>query len=89
MNNTTSRVRLCFIRHAQSEANLSPNTICGQNILSGLSPLGCNQAILLGKRLKYQNIQFDYLLCSTAKRAILTAEIILKIMNIDISKLIT
>ena len=89
MINTNCRVRLYFIRHAQSEANLVFETICGQNISSVLSPLGNEQSILLGKRLKYQNIKFDYLFCSTAMRAKQTAEIVLKIMNVDASKLVT
>jgi broad specificity phosphatase PhoE len=42
----------------------------------------------IGKRLKYENIKFDYILCSTAVRTKQTAEIVLKIMNIDTSKLI-
>ncbi|CAF1466961.1 unnamed protein product [Rotaria sordida] len=53
-----------------------------------LSSLGHEQAMLLGKHLKYQNIKFDSILCSTAVRAQRTAEIALKTMNIDISKLI-
>jgi broad specificity phosphatase PhoE len=89
MTSLTSRVRLYFIRHAESEANLVFTTICGQNIPSTLSSLGNEQAVLLGKRLKYQNMKFDYIFSSTAIRAKQTAEIALKIMNIDTSKLIT
>ena len=89
MTNKTSQVRLYFIRHAESEANLIFAIICGQNIPSVLSPLGNEQAVLLGKRLKYQNIKFDYIFSSTAIRAKQTADIVLKIMNIDTSKLIT
>ncbi|UJR14447.1 hypothetical protein I4U23_001444 [Adineta vaga] len=88
MSNTKSRVRLIFIRHGQSEANLLSETICGQNIPSRLSPLGCEQAVLLGKRLKYQKINFDYILCSNAMRAKQTAEIALQLTNMDVSKLI-
>jgi broad specificity phosphatase PhoE len=89
MANITSRVRLFLIRHAESEANLIFSIICGQNIPGALSPLGYQQADLLGKRLKYQNMKFDYLLSSTAVRAKQTAEIALKTTNVDISKLIT
>jgi broad specificity phosphatase PhoE len=42
----------------------------------------------IGKRLKYKNIKFDHILCSTAVCTQRTAEIALKIMNIDTSKLI-
>jgi broad specificity phosphatase PhoE len=89
MTTKTSQVRLYFIRHAQSEANLVFATICGQNIPSTLSPLGNEQSVLLGKRLKYQKMKFDYLFSSTAIRAKQTADIVLNLMNIDTSKLIT
>ncbi|CAF3822440.1 unnamed protein product [Rotaria sp. Silwood1] len=68
------QVRLYIIRHAESAINAASTHICGQNI-------PC-------KRLKYQNIKFDSILCSTVVRAERTAEIALKTMNIDISKLI-
>ena len=89
MASKTSQVRLYFIRHAQSEANLIFAIICGQNIPSVLSPLGNEQAVLLGKRLKYENIKFDYLFSSTAIRAKQTADVVLNLMNIDTSKIIT
>ena len=57
MTTSTSRVRLYLIRHAESEANLNPMIIGGQSIPSVLSPLGNDQAVLLGKRLKYQKSQ--------------------------------
>ncbi|UJR34662.1 hypothetical protein I4U23_027439 [Adineta vaga] len=88
MTDTHAQVRLCLIRHAQSEANLTKQTLCGQNISCVLTPLGHEQSVLLGKRLKYQNASFDYVLCSTATRAKQTAEIVLKIMDIDFSKVI-
>jgi len=105
MSPKTFQVRLYFIRHAESEINAAKVDIGGQSISCMLSPLGNEQAILLGnvsslivivccflhyigKRLKYQNIKFDYILCSTAVRTQRTAEIALKIMNIDIPKLI-
>ncbi|CAF0971972.1 unnamed protein product [Rotaria sordida] len=82
------QVRLYIIRHAESEINAASTHICGQSVPCMLSSLGNEQAILLGKRLKYQNIKFDSVLCSTAVRAQQTAEIALKTMNIDTSKLI-
>lgn len=84
-----SKVHLYFIRHAQSEANHAGAYICGQSITCPITPLGKEQAALLGKRLKYENMKFDYLLCSTATRAKQTADIVLEIMNIDRSKVIT
>lgn len=84
---SNSRVRLYLIRHAQSEANLSKAVICGQNIPCVLTPLGIQQATLLGKRLKYQNLRFDYLICSSAIRAKQTAEIALQLINVDPNQL--
>ncbi|CAF1131868.1 unnamed protein product [Rotaria sordida] len=89
MTNIFPRVHLYFIRHGESEANIQGIYICGQSIPCPLTPLGTEQAVLLGKRLKYENIKFDYFLCSTAMRAKQTADIVLEIINIDSSKLIT
>ncbi len=89
MADLTYRVRLCFIRHAESELNLNLTIIRGQSIPSPLSPLGNEQAALLGKRLKYENPKYDYIFSSTAVRAQQTAKIVLGIMGIDTSKLIT
>ncbi|CAF0793056.1 unnamed protein product [Adineta ricciae] len=88
MTTANSRVRLIFIRHGQSEANKVFELICGQSISSELSSLGREQAILLGKRLKYQKLNFDYILCSTAMRAKQTAELALKLTDMDLSKLV-
>ncbi|CAF3415094.1 unnamed protein product [Rotaria socialis] len=89
MTNPIARVHLYLIRHGQSEANLASTYICGQNISCPLTPLGKEQAVLLGKRLKYENMKYDHLLCSTAVRAKQTADIALEITNNDPSKLIT
>ncbi|CAF1424058.1 unnamed protein product [Rotaria sp. Silwood1] len=88
MTNIFSQVHLYFIRHGESEANTQSIYICGQSISCPLSSLGKEQSILLGKRLKYENMNFDYYLCSTAIRAKQTANIVLETMNIDQSKLI-
>ncbi len=66
MTNQNFHVRLYFIRHAESEANLIGTIICGQSLSSALSPLGNQQAILLGQQSEYENFQFDYLILSTA-----------------------
>ncbi|CAF4475775.1 unnamed protein product, partial [Rotaria magnacalcarata] len=50
MTNPMARVHLYLIRHGQSEANLVSTYICGQNISCSLTPLGKEQAFLLGKR---------------------------------------
>jgi broad specificity phosphatase PhoE len=42
------QVRLYFIRHAQSEINAADINIGGQSISCVLSPLGNEQAVLLG-----------------------------------------
>ena len=89
MTGGTFRVHLFLIRHGESEANLDLSIIGGQSLPSVLSPLGNQQAILLGKRLKCQNIRFDYVFSSTAIRAQQTAEIALELMGVDRSKLVT
>ncbi|CAF2825428.1 unnamed protein product [Rotaria sp. Silwood2] len=88
MTKSFSLVHLYFIRHGESEANIQSIYICGQSISCPLTSLGKEQAVLLGKRLKYENMKFDYFLCSTAIRAKQTADIVLEKMNIDSSKLI-
>ena len=89
MTGATFRVRVYLIRHGESEVNLNLSIIRGQAIPSVLSPLGNKQAILLGKRLKYENTRFDYIFSSTAVRAQQTAEISMELMGIDRSKLDT
>jgi broad specificity phosphatase PhoE len=48
MSTETYRVRLYFIRHAQSEGNFAANIIRGRDVSSQLTPLGLEQATLLG-----------------------------------------
>lgn len=83
------RVRLYFIRHGQSDANHVGVYICGQSISCPLTPLGVKQSNLLAGRWKYENMKFDFFLCSTAVRAKQTADIVLEKLKIDESKLIT
>ena len=89
MTSATFRVHLYLIRHGQSEVNLNLTSVRGQALPSVLTPLGNQQAVLLGKRLKFQNIHFDYVFSSTAIRAQQTAEIALELMGVDRSNLVT
>ncbi|CAF3376210.1 unnamed protein product [Rotaria socialis] len=88
MSAETYRVCLYFIRHAQSEGNAVPNIIRGRDVSSQLTPLGFEQATLLGKRFKFQNVKFNYMLCSSAVRTIQTAHTVLAVLNLNKSKLI-
>ena len=48
MSHLVPKVSIHFVRHGQSEANLTSTLICGQSIPTPLSPLGNEQAALLG-----------------------------------------
>ncbi len=48
MSPRSSQVRLYFIRHAESEINASSINFGGQSTSCILSPLGNEQAVLLG-----------------------------------------
>ncbi|CAF5085986.1 unnamed protein product, partial [Rotaria magnacalcarata] len=48
MSVETYRVCLYLIRHAQSEGNAASNIIRGRDVSSQLTPLGFEQATLLG-----------------------------------------
>ncbi|CAF1940217.1 unnamed protein product [Rotaria magnacalcarata] len=88
MSVETYRVCLYLIRHAQSEGNAASNIIRGRDVSSQLTPLGFEQATLLGKRFKFQNVKFNYMLCSSAIRTIQTAHTVLAVLNLNKSKLI-
>ena len=67
---------ITFIRHAESLANADPrNLICGQNVSVGLTSLGEQQALALGRSLS--TCQFDDVYSSTAVRAQQTCQLAL------------
>jgi broad specificity phosphatase PhoE len=52
-------LRILFIRHAESQANTTPDIIVGRQAESKLTQLGKEQSQLLGQRL--QNISNPYI----------------------------
>ncbi|MGA1047686.1 MAG: histidine phosphatase family protein [Minisyncoccia bacterium] len=66
-------LRILFIRHAESQANTTPDIIVGRQAESQLTQLGKEQAQLLGQRL--QNILNPYIYSSDLIRSIQTANI--------------
>ena len=48
-----------FIRHGQSESNATPGLAAGANFDAPLTEIGHQQAKLLGKRFKTDNVNFD------------------------------
>jgi probable phosphoglycerate mutase len=76
---TTTKFRLIFIRHAQTDANVNKHLIGGRSPMAKLSELGFEQAKDLGKGLTDKKI--DMVFCSPLIRCVQTAKTCLKAMN--------
>ncbi len=72
---------LYLIRHGQSESNASPPDRHSLNYDSNLTPKGEEQARRLGARIAAEGLTFDRIYCSTYKRAIMTARIMVEEMG--------
>lgn len=70
-----------FIRHGESESNITPGLAAGKNFDSNMSPRGYAQAKALGERLHGEGIVFDKVYCSSLKRASETAVTMLAAMD--------
>jgi len=66
------KVKILLFRHAESEGNVQVGVL-GQSNFTDLTSRGEEQAKLLGKALRLQKINFDFIYTSTAKRTIRTA----------------
>lgn len=71
--------RLYLVRHGQTSWNLEGRTQGNKD--SNLTPLGLEQAELLGQRLS--KVQLDAIYCSPLKRAYSTAQVIANMQNLD------
>ena len=71
-----------IIRHGESEGNVIKDVI-GQSPDTNLTKVGEEQASALAKRFLTDKISPDYIFCSTYPRAIQTAEIVKKDMQLD------
>ncbi len=70
-----------FIRHGESESNITPGIAAGKNFDSAMSPRGYAQARALGERLKAEGVTFDRVYSSSLQRASETAAAMLDAMD--------
>ena len=70
-----------YIRHGESESNATPGMAAGANYDAPLTPLGQDQALLLGKRIKLEEWNFDRIYSSSLTRTVQTTELMLEGMG--------
>ncbi len=74
---------LYFIRHGESENNITPGIAAGANFDAPMTERGHQQAISLGQRLGRLGVKFDRIYSSTLVRAVQTTEGMLKGMGLE------
>ena len=72
-----------FIRHGESESNVTPGIAAGANFDAPMTERGHRQAVALGERLKRQGVTFDRIYSSTLIRAVQTTEGMLRGMGLE------
>tara|TARA_B100001750_G_scaffold239889_1_gene248693 strand:+ start:956 stop:1702 length:747 start_codon:yes stop_codon:yes gene_type:complete len=75
------RCEFYFIRHGESASNATPGFAAGKNFDAPLTPLGVEQARLLGKRFQKGKIVFDRIYSSSLKRAVQTTDTMMDSMQ--------
>ena len=70
-----------FIRHGESQSNITPGIAAGENFDSSMSPRGYAQARALGERLLAEGVTFDRVYSSSLQRAAETAATMLDAMG--------
>ena len=75
------RCEFYFIRHGESSSNATPGFAAGKNFDAPLTPLGVEQARLLGKRFQKGKIVFDRIYSSSLKRAVQTTDTMMDSMQ--------
>ena len=70
-----------FIRHGESETNVTPGVAAGANFDAPMTERGHRQAEVLGRRLAHEGVVFDRIYSSTMVRAVQTTEGMLKGMG--------
>jgi len=70
-----------FIRHGESESNMIPGIVVGENFDTGMTTRGFAQARALGERLKVEGVAFDRVYASSLQRAVQTASTVLDAMG--------
>ena len=72
-----------FIRHGESESNITPGLASGTNFDAPLTNRGHKQAFAVGQRLRAQGRTFDRIYSSTMVRAVQTTQGMLHGMGLD------
>ena len=73
---------LYFIRHGESNSNVTPGIAAGVNFDAPMTERGHKQAVALGERLKREGVTFERIYSSSLVRAIQTTEGMLKGMGL-------
>ena len=63
-----------FIRHGESESNITPGLASGTNFDAPLTNRGHKQAFAVGQRLRAEGRTFDRIYSSTMVRAVQTTQ---------------
>ncbi len=69
MSGQKTEIWFDFIRHGESTAQLRPDLIGGRTADTNLTSLGVAQAVALGRRLKQENVRYDFIYSSPFPRA--------------------
>lgn len=72
-----------FIRHGESQSNITPGIAAGKDFDSPMTDRGHQQAEALGRRLAAEKVTFDRIYSSSLLRAVQTTEGMLRGMNIS------
>jgi broad specificity phosphatase PhoE len=72
-----------FIRHGESQSNVTPGIAAGENFDAPMTERGHQQAEAAGKRLAEEGVTFDKIYSSSLIRAKQTTEGVLRGMNLD------
>ncbi|MDA1279401.1 MAG: histidine phosphatase family protein [Chloroflexi bacterium] len=72
-----------FIRHGESESNVTPGIAAGANFDAPMTERGHKQAEAAGRRLASEGVKFDRIYSSSLVRAVQTTEGVLRGMGIE------
>ena len=72
-----------FIRHGESQSNVTPGIAAGINFDAPMTERGHQQAEAVGRRLADEGVQFEKIYTSSLVRAVQTTEGMLRGMGIE------
>lgn len=78
----STEFNIYFIRHGESESNVTPGIAAGKNFDAPMTERGHRQAFALGKRLRREGVSFERIYSSSLIRAVQTTEGMLKGMGL-------